>query len=228
MIFAGGEGGNDDDGEFMMYQVKESFNSTSVNHVGSEMTEQEKWKQSGNEAYKSKNWTSAIECYSKAIDTPVTQEQLLTEGPRRAILHSNRAAAYLARSKEGPSSSEANDDIAGHLGGCVQGELSREERAKLNCKAALMDCDQALDLESGSLKARYRKAQALKGLGKLWQTRAVAESALNVRSALLSDDSRPLGSFPDRVPFFFNVPPRSLQRPWRERDQSLSFEFRFG
>ena len=215
LIFAGGEGGNDDDGEFMMYQVKESFNSTSVNHVGSEMTEQEKWKQSGNEAYKSKDWTSAIECYSKAIDAPVTQEQLLTEGPRRAILHSNRAAAYLARSKEGPSSSEANDDIAGHLGGCVQGELSREERAKLNCKAALMDCDQALDLESGNVKARYRKAQALKGLGKLGQARAVAGFALIVRSALLSDDSRPLSSFPDRVPFFVNVPPRSLQRPWR-------------
>ena len=132
------------------------------------------------------------------------------------------------RPQETPSSSEAKDDVEGHLEGCVQGGLSREERAKLNCKAALMDCDQALDLESGSLKARYRKAQALKGLGKLWQTRAVAESALNVRSALLSDDSRPLSLFPDRVPFFFNVPPRSLQRPWRERDQSLSFEFRFG
>ena len=107
------------------------------------------------------------------------------------------------RPQETPSSSEAKDDVAGHLEGCVQGGLSREERAKLNCncicncKAALMDCDQALDLESGSVKARYRKAQALKGLGKLWQTRAVAESALNIRSALLSDDSRPLSSFPD-------------------------------
>ena len=38
------------------------------------------------------------------------------------------------------------------------GGLSREERAKLNCKAALMDCDQALDLEIGNVKARYRKA----------------------------------------------------------------------
>ena len=71
------------------------------------------------------------------------------------------------RPQETPSSSEANDDVAGHLEGCVQGGLSREERAKLNCKAALLDCDQALDLESGSVKARYRKAQALKGLGKI-------------------------------------------------------------
>ena len=133
------------------------------------------------------------------------------------------------RPQETPSSSEANDDVAGHLEGCVQGGLSREERAKLNCKAALLDCDQALDLESGSVKARYRKAQALKGLGKLGQARAVAESALNIRSALLFfNDSRPLSSFPDRVPFFFNVPPRLLQRPWRERYQSLCFEFPFG
>ena len=96
------------------------------------------------------------------------------------------------------------------------GGLSREERAKLNCKAALLDCDQALDLESENVKARYRKAQALKGLGKLGQARAVAESALNVRSALLVFNvSRPLSSFPDRLPFFFNVSPRSLQRPWR-------------
>ena len=119
------------------------------------------------------------------------------------------------RPQETPSSSEAKDDVKGHLEGCVQGSLSREERAKLNFKAALLDCDQALDLESGNVKARYRKAQALKGLGKLGQARAVAEFALIVRSALLSDDSRPLSSFPDRVSFFFNVPPRSLQRPWR-------------
>ena len=64
------------------------------------------------------------------------------------------------RPQETPSSSEAKDDVAGHLEGCVQGGLSREERAKLNCKAALLDCDQALDLESENVKARYRKAQA--------------------------------------------------------------------
>ena len=127
------------------------------------------------------------------------------------------------RPQETPSSSEAKDDVEGHLEGCVQGSLSREERAKLNFKAALLDCDQALDLESGNVKARYRKAQALKGLGKLGQARAAAESALNVRSALLFfNDSRPLSSFPDRFPFFLNVPPRSLQKPWRGRSKPLS------
>ena len=40
----------------------------------------EEWKEKGNAAYKQRDWSKAIEFYSKAMDVPVTQEQLLTEG----------------------------------------------------------------------------------------------------------------------------------------------------
>ena len=185
--------------EFMMYRVKED--RTQVNHVETK-SEAEVWKEKGNSAYKDKDWSLAIECYSKAMDVPVTQEQLLTEGPRRAIFHCNRAAAYLARAKETslPQAAEAPGagtcDAMGHLEGVDVGSLSEEERSKMNFKAALMDCDQALDLESGNVKGRYRKAQALKGLGRYQESIDAAISALHVApkgilekeiNALLSD-----------------------------------------
>ena len=101
-------------------------------------------------------------------------------GPRRAIFHSNRAAAYLARSKEEEGNGGLDTDTVGHLEGADLINASPEERKKLNCKAALMDCDQALDLESGNMKARYRKAQALEGLGRLSEATEAAISALNL------------------------------------------------
>ena len=57
---------------------------------------------------------------------------------------------------------------------------TQEEWRSMNCKAALMDCDQALELESGNVKARYRRAQALQGLGKLADAVDAAVSTLNV------------------------------------------------
>lgn len=40
---------------------------------------------------------AAIELYSRALDVGVPAARLLSEGPRRAVYHANRAAAYLAR-----------------------------------------------------------------------------------------------------------------------------------
>ena len=42
------------------------------------------------------------------------------------------------------------------------------------------DCDQALEFEGGNLKARYRRAVALKGLGDLEGAEAAAIQALNI------------------------------------------------
>jgi tetratricopeptide (TPR) repeat protein len=55
----------------------------------------------GNSAYQRGAYTEAITAYSAALDVPVPAERLLTEGPRRAVLHVNRAAAYLARAAAG-------------------------------------------------------------------------------------------------------------------------------
>ncbi|UPR05270.1 hypothetical protein HOP50_20g86200 [Chloropicon primus] len=177
--------------DFMLYEVKEGFDRTSVNHVGEAGGQQEQWKAKGNAAYKAKDYNLAVDCYSKALDVPVTEEQLLTEGPRRAVLHSNRAAAYLARSKvETGATTTAVDDDAGQLAGCDLVGLSIEERKKMNCKAALLDCDQALDLQSGNVKARYRKAQALKGLGRMREALDAARSALNVAPKALEREIR--------------------------------------
>ena len=173
----------EEEGDYLMYQVKED--RTIVNHV-EEKSQAEVWKEKGNAAYKVKDLSLAIECYSKAMDVPVTQEQLLTEGPRRAIFHSNRAAAYLARARAGLGLASSNDyeyvssDAMGHLEGADLVNSSPEERSKLNYKAALMDCDQALDLESGNVKARYRKAQALRGLERYSEAIDSAITALNV------------------------------------------------
>ena len=47
-------------------------------------------------------FSEAVQLYSSALDVPVHSSRLLDEGPRRAVLHSNRAAAYLARGAAGP------------------------------------------------------------------------------------------------------------------------------
>ena len=213
----------DAEDEFMLFEVKETFDRTSVNHVSDEASKgtgtkaQDAWKKRGNDAYKNKDWNQAVACYSRALDVPVTEEELLTEGPRRAVLHSNRAAAYLARSRAS-GNFEFEDDEFGHLAGCEMASAEGGERAKMNCKAAAMDCDQALDLQvggtprrraeelgveelltwrllslslslsvpqSGMVKARYRKAQALEGLGRRDQALEAAKSALNAAPAAM-------------------------------------------
>ena len=49
-----------------------------------------------------------------------------------SYIHQPMLVIRTIRPQETPSSSEAKDDVAGHLEGCVQGGLSREEHAKLN------------------------------------------------------------------------------------------------
>lgn len=45
--------------------------------------------------------TQAIKHYSAALDVLVPASDLLSEGPRRAVTLTNRAAAYLARAATG-------------------------------------------------------------------------------------------------------------------------------
>lgn len=61
------------------------------------------YKQRGNEAMKRQQYSQAVHLYSQAIDEPVPYTLLISEGPRRAVYHSNRAQAYIARARaEGP------------------------------------------------------------------------------------------------------------------------------
>ena len=184
---------DDDDDDFgLAYEVRED--RTLINHVGSaeEAHEAQDLKRQGNAAYAARDYSKAIALYSAAIDVRVAAHELVNEGPRRATYHANRAAAYLARAKAMQSSSpdegvgvggsgneiggDATMDAAGHLEGADQ---SGGGGVALNYEAAIMDCDQALDLESGHVKARFRKAQALAGLGRREEALAQAESALS-------------------------------------------------
>ncbi|KAK3259678.1 hypothetical protein CYMTET_31336, partial [Cymbomonas tetramitiformis] len=128
----------------------------------------EEWKRKGNTAFADKKWTVAIECYSMAIDEPVPHERLYDEGPRRSVYHSNRAAAYLGRAQsEGAGAGEVL--------------LEAEDAYKKNLKAAILDCEQALDLDSTAVirvKTRFRKAQAHKGLKQYAQALRLAELAV--------------------------------------------------
>jgi tetratricopeptide (TPR) repeat protein len=49
-------------------------------------------------------------------------------------------------------------------------------------QAALLDCDAALDLQPNSVKALFRKAQALRGMGRGEEAVEVASSALRTCS----------------------------------------------
>ena len=129
----------------------------------------------GNEAFKREDWRGAIRSYSKALDAPVAEADLAAEPPRRAVLHCNRAAAYLARA--GAALEEGVDD-AGQLEGV---ELTAQNFSEKNFAAALLDCDTALGFEAGNVtvKARFRKAKALLGLGRTKEAREAGQSALN-------------------------------------------------
>jgi tetratricopeptide (TPR) repeat protein len=49
----------------------------------------------------------------------------------------------------------------------------------LNAKAALLDCDAALEMQPGNVKAKFRKAQALWRLGRVEEARKAGMSALH-------------------------------------------------
>ena len=64
--------------------------------------------------------------------------------------------------------------------------------APLNFNAALIDCNAALDLVPGSVKALYRKAQALQGLGKPAEALTAASQALQKAHSVQAAGVAPL------------------------------------
>ena len=157
--------------------LRDIFDRTQVNDASGEESGpafSDAARRAGNSAFKQGDWRGAIRSYSRALDAPVAEADLTTESPRRAVLHCNRAAAYLARA--GAESDEGVDD-AGQLEGV---ELTTQNYSEKNFAAALLDCDTALSYEGGHVKARFRKAKALLGLGRAKEAREAAQSALNV------------------------------------------------
>lgn len=104
---------------------------------------------------------------------------IIAEAPRRAIYHSNRAAAYLARATglvEGKYRS--GTDTHGHLGGRdVDGT---PESIALQLRAAVMDCDSAIEFDSKLCKAWMRKAQAHARLGEVAEAERAYDRAMEV------------------------------------------------
>jgi len=157
--------------------LRDIFDRTQVNDASGEESGpafSDAARRAGSSAFKQGDWRGGIRSYSRALDAPVAEADLTTESPRRAVLHCNRAAAYLARA--GAESDEGVDD-AGQLEGV---ELTTQNYAEKNFAAALLDCDTALSYEGGHVKARFRKAKALLGLGRAKEAREAAQSALNV------------------------------------------------
>ena len=137
----------------------------------------------GNDAFARKRWSAAVEHYTRAIDAPVSYARLFDEAPRRAAYHANRAAAYLARG-DSPGGGHGQFDACGHLENHAwTDDGGAEERAAiaaaLNAKAALLDCDAALEMSPGHVKAKFRKAQALWRLARVGEARTCAMSALH-------------------------------------------------
>jgi len=137
----------------------------------------------GNDAFAQKRWSAAIEHYTRAIDAPVSYARLFDEAPRRAAYHANRAAAYLARGNS-PGGGYGQFDACGHLENHAwtdgdDGDGAVAAAAALNAKAALLDCDAALEMSPGHVKAKFRKAQALWRLARVGEARTCAMSALH-------------------------------------------------
>ena len=138
----------------------------------------------GNDAFARKRWSAAVEHYTRAIDAPVSYARLFDEAPRRAAYHANRAAAYLARGNS-PGGGYGQFDACGHLENHAWTEGDGAEgdgvsaAAALNAKAALLDCDAALEMSPGHVKAKFRKAQALWRLARVGEARTCAMSALH-------------------------------------------------
>ena len=137
----------------------------------------------GNDAFAQKRYAAAIEHYTRAIDAPVSYARLFDEAPRRAAYHANRAAAYLARGNS-PGGGYGQFDACGHLENHAwtdgdDGDGAVAAAAALNAKAALLDCDAALEMSPGHVKAKFRKAQALWRLARVGEARTCAMSALH-------------------------------------------------
>ena len=137
----------------------------------------------GNDAFAQKRYAAAIEHYTRAIDAPVSYARLFDEAPRRAAYHANRAAAYLARGNS-PGGGYGQFDACGHLENHAwtdgdDGDGAVATAAALNAKAALLDCDAALEMSPGHVKAKFRKAQALWRLARVGEARTCAMSALH-------------------------------------------------
>jgi tetratricopeptide (TPR) repeat protein len=128
-------------------------------------------KRRANASYQAGDDTKAIQLYTEALDVPVPMEHLLDAGPRRAVLHCNRAAAYLRRSSYPETFGQL--DLLGELAGVSMIDDGKE----LNLKAAVMDCDQSLQYMPNGVKALYRKATALEQLGKACDAYQIALQA---------------------------------------------------
>ena len=135
----------------------------------------------GNEAFSNGRYTDAIRHYGAAVDAPVSYGKLFDEAPRRAAYHANRAAAYLARGGlPGGGKAEVSKDVSGHLmDAVVKREDSAAKWCEMHAKAALLDCDAALEFQPGRAKAKYRRATALWRLGRIEEANKVATSALH-------------------------------------------------
>jgi hypothetical protein len=71
-------------------------------------------------------------------------------------------------------------DDSGHLEDTVYApEDTAGFAAELNAKASLLDCDSALEMQPGHVKAKFRKATALHRLGRVEEARVLAMSALH-------------------------------------------------
>ena len=163
--------------------------ATSPSEDTSQTDAGEAFKKRGNAAFEKGDDSSAIEAYGRAIDAPVSYRRLFDEAPRRATYHANRAAAYLRRGDAADAGACACD-VNGHLENATFPEdFSRLDDARLlasaraHAEAALLDCDAALEMQSGHAKARFRRAVALWRLGRVAEARRDAERLALAASA---------------------------------------------
>eukprot|EP00198_Chlamydomonas_reinhardtii_P008105 XP_001697442.1 predicted protein [Chlamydomonas reinhardtii] len=166
------DGGDDEEPEHHV-----AAEASHINSGPSADNEAEQLKERGNEAYKRGDFSAAIHLYSSALDVLVPTERLLTEGPRRATYHANRAAAYMARA--GAQLREGDADTAGHLEGVDHGSEGLGAR---HLEAAVLDCDMALQLDptSGTApKTCLRKARALQRLARAEEAAVAARTGLD-------------------------------------------------
>lgn len=155
----------------------------------------EAFKERGNAFFAKGDYCSAIEAYGRAIDAPVSYGRLFDEAPRRATYHANRAAAYLRRGDAADAGAGACD-VNGHLENTsfvlrtTSPHASEDEHqrallasSRAHAEAALLDCDAALEMQSGNAKARFRRAVSLWRLGRVAEAKRDAERlALAARS----------------------------------------------
>ncbi|PNH12618.1 hypothetical protein TSOC_000437 [Tetrabaena socialis] len=157
-------------------QVSVVSERSDINHGPSADNEAELLREAGNTAYRRGDLNAAVHLYSSALDLPVPTERLLSEAPRRAGLHANRAAAYMARAEQ--SLREGDVDSSGLLEGADHGSPHAAAR---QLEAAVIDCDAALGLQhSGAAAAKtcLRKCRALLRLGRAQQAEAAARQGL--------------------------------------------------